>query len=98
MFSSCTTSDNNSKCESVVKEVWGHWPFEWLALPSRGSSGGILLIGDKDRIEVLEHEIETFSISIRCRLKSMLVELVFVGVYDPTQRDEVIHFLGEGTG
>lgn len=44
---------------------------------------------------MLEYEIGAFSVSIRCRLKGYLEELVFSGVYGPNLRSEVDGFLGE---
>lgn len=79
--------------ESFVKEVWGPRPCGWLALPSWGASGGILVIWDVDRIEVLEHILGAFSVLVRCRVKVMLNEWVFVGVYGPNLRTEVSNFL-----
>lgn len=52
-----------------VKEVWGPRPCGWVALLSWGASGGILVIWDVGKIEVLEHVIGAFSVSIRCRVK-----------------------------
>lgn len=65
-------------------------------LPFVGSWGGrILMIWDVDKIEVLEHELGPFSISLRCKLKGKSDEWVFAGVYDPNQREEVNVFLTE---
>lgn len=53
------------------------------------------MIWDVDRIEVLEHVIGAFSVSIRCRVKGRVEEWVFVGVYGPNLRLEVSDFLQE---
>lgn len=81
--------------DSMVKDVWGSRPCGWSSLPSWGASGGILLIWDLDKIEVLEQEIGAFSFSIRCRLKREMEDWVFVGVYGPNLRSEVSDFLQE---
>lgn len=39
----------------------------WLSRP--GVPPGILVIWDMDRIEVLEHVIGAFSVSVRCRVR-----------------------------
>lgn len=53
------------------------------------------MIWDADRTEVLEHEIEAFSVSIRFRMKGKVEDWVFVGVYSPNLRSEVSDFLQE---
>lgn len=75
--------------DGVVKEVWGLRPCKWLALPSLGASGGILLVWDVDKTEVLDHEIGAYSIAIRCRLRLSMMEWIFVGVYSPVLVSEI---------
>lgn len=77
--------------DSVGKEVWGTRPSSWLALPSWGAFGGILVIWDVDRIEVLDHVLGAFLVSVRCRVKGQLDEWV----YGPNRRAEVSNFLQE---
>lgn len=60
-----------------------------------GASGGILVIWDEGKIEVLEHEIRALSVSIRCKLRSFNKEWVFVGVYGPLRRKDVDDFFVE---
>lgn len=88
-------SKNEQITRSMVKEVWGRDSNYWVALPSRGASGGILMIWNKNRIEMLEHEVGAFSISIRCRMVDDVVEWVFSGVYGPVLEEEVDDFFGE---
>lgn len=66
-----------------------------MALTSWGAPGGILFIWDVDKVEVLEYEIEAFSVSAKCRFKWKIEEWVFVGVYGPNVRSEVKDFLPE---
>lgn len=49
----------------MVKEIWGKASSHWTALPSLGASGGILLIWNEERVEMLESEMGAFSISIQ---------------------------------
>lgn len=79
----------------MVKEVWGLRPCEWLMLPSWGASGGILLIWDPNKVDVLDHDIGAYSISPKCKLKRTADEWVFVGVYGPFVRSEADDFLWE---
>lgn len=62
--------------------------------PVLGCFRGILVISDADRIEVMEHGIEAFAVSIRCRVKRV-EDKAFVGVYGPNLRAEVSDFLQE---
>lgn len=78
----------------IVKEVWGCRTSSWLALPSWGASGGILVIWDENKLEVLEHELGAFSVAIRCKVVEE-EEWVFVGVYGPLNSGEVDDFLSE---
>lgn len=64
-------------------------PCAWLALPSWVASGGILLLCDVDKVDVLDHEIGAFFVFVRCRLKWNVEDWVFVGVYGPNVRFEV---------
>lgn len=81
--------------DPVVKEVWGKVSKCWLSLPSWGASGGILLMWNEDSVEVLDHEIRAFSISVRCRKINGGEEWVFSGVYGPVLLREVEEFMGE---
>lgn len=64
--------------DMIVNDVWGQRTSSWLTLPYWGALGGILLIWNENKLEILDHEIITFSVSIRCKLVD---EWVFVGVY-----------------
>lgn len=46
----------------IVADVWGSYSNDWLALPSWGASGGILLIWNANKVEILDHELWAFSI------------------------------------
>lgn len=79
--------------DKVVKEVWGDRPYAWMALPSWGASRGILLIWDVDKVDVLDHKIGAYSVSVRYKLKMESGVLGVSGVYDPNIRSEVDDFL-----
>lgn len=70
--------------DMFVKDIWGLSSSSWLALLSWGASGGILLIWNKQKLEVLDHELGAFSISIRYKVLRDQRVWVFPGVYGPT--------------
>lgn len=39
---------------SIIKDVWSLTSKSWVALPSWGASGGILVLWNEDNIEVLD--------------------------------------------
>lgn len=53
------------------------------------------MIWNADKVEILEHEIGAFSISVLSRLQGGLEEWIFSGVYGPTLRGEVDDFLNK---
>lgn len=55
--------------DMVIKDVWGKSSSHWLALPSCGASGGIVLIWNEDKVVVVEHEVSAFSIQFKLNVE-----------------------------
>lgn len=72
----------------IVQDVWGFRTSSWLAFPSWGTSSDILLIQYENKLDVLEYQIEAFSISY-------VDEWVFLSVHDSSNSQEVDDFLIE---
>ena len=51
----------------IVREVWGGRFVDWVALPARGSAGGILVCWDSRVVEKEEVEMGIFSVSCLLR-------------------------------
>lgn len=81
--------------DQMVEEVWGKSSKYWLALPLWVASSGILLIWNEDKVEVMDHKIGAFSISVHCKTKNGLEDWVYSGVYESILSREVDEFLGE---
>lgn len=81
--------------EELVEDVWGCQTSSCLVLPSFGAFGGILIIWDDNKIEMMEHEIGAFSISIKCKFRLFAEEWMFVRVYGPPKQGEVVDFMVE---
>lgn len=53
--------------KKVARKLWGEGDFRYVYLPSSGRSGGVVCLWDKALMEVEEIQVETFSMSLRCR-------------------------------
>ena len=67
----------------VVFDLWGRRSMDWLALPSVGHSGGIIVIWDDQIVELVDSKVGTYAVCIK--FKSLLDDFVWglIGVYDP---------------
>lgn len=81
--------------DQIVKEVWGKSSKRWLALLLWGALGGILMIWNEDKVEVVEHEVGAFSISVHCGKINVLEDWVNCGINGSVIAGEVDEFLGE---
>jgi len=68
---------------SITISLWGHCPIEWIYLPSVGCSRGIIVIWDRQILELAYSHIGSFSIC--CKFKSLKgnFEWGLLGVYRP---------------
>lgn len=62
--------------------------------PVLGSFRGTLIIWNNQKLEVLDHELGAYFISICCKVLGDLREWVFSGVYEPNMGGEVDDFFG----
>lgn len=53
------------------------------------------MIWNTDKMEILDHEIGAFSISVKCHMVESLFEWSFLGVYGSVLESEIDDFLGE---
>ncbi|OVA12966.1 hypothetical protein BVC80_1157g1 [Macleaya cordata] len=72
----------------MVDQVGGHFDYGWSALPSRGRSGGILMMWNKQTIEVVDICYGNHSISWQCITKCDGFKWVISGVYGPNDDGE----------
>lgn len=52
----------NHILERLMIVLWGRRIVYWLALPSLGALSGILLIYNREKVGVAEHEVEAYSV------------------------------------
>lgn len=78
--------------DQVVEDVWGYRECKWFFVPSLGMVGGIVLVWDPGKVEVVNSEIEAFSLFICAHLVEEW-EWVFTKVYCPTLATGVDIFL-----
>jgi hypothetical protein len=83
------------KLESgVIQSMWVG-PFTgWVTLPADGTSGGIILMWDKRRVDCLEEAVCTFSLSCKFFLVLDQFVWVFSGVYGPNANLDRQFFVG----
>lgn len=58
-----------------------------VCLPSKGVVGGIWVVWDSSKLEILHSWASTFSISVRGRVRGLEVEWLVTGVYGPCVSD-----------
>ncbi|OVA00083.1 hypothetical protein BVC80_1451g3 [Macleaya cordata] len=58
------------QCSQVdILQICGSRNFDWIALPSNGASGGMLILWHKDTIEVSSVLEANYSLTIECSNK-----------------------------
>lgn len=76
----------------LARFFWGTGAFRVACLAANGSSGGLVLLWDPDRLEVTEILRGKFSISVRCHLKGNDWEMVCTNVYGPSNNVDKVEF------
>lgn len=72
----------------TARSLWGNKPHKWIFLPSRGASGGLLLLWDAEAINVVDILKGSFSLSILCSLVGSLNSWACTVVYGPCRAAE----------
>lgn len=55
----------------IVRGWWGENPHKWASVPNPGNSGGMAIIWDEEKLEVVEEEIlkGAYTLTVICRTK-----------------------------
>lgn len=69
--------------DRLVRSAIGPFLSEWFALPTIGTSGGILLARNPKAIKKIDVWMGSFSISLKLEYSSLGVEWLFTSIYDP---------------
>lgn len=77
------------------KEVSPFHFVEGVSLPSNGASGGIWLFWDAAKIEMVDHWVGLFSVSMVGKIKRNATSWVVTGVYGPREDNLLRSFLEE---
>lgn len=91
-FSEAKTESFSS---SLIRQLWGRNDVAWIEAPAVGASGGMVLLWDKNKIEILDFLIGGYTISARCRFLEKDMEGIITGVYGPNNAGERKLFLRE---
>ncbi|XP_026416451.1 uncharacterized protein LOC113311871 [Papaver somniferum] len=72
------------KCsDSIVRQIWGPNLVEWIALALIGRSGGVLVLWNPNKIQMVDHIVGTFSVNICFKNCIDNFQRLFSGVYGP---------------
>lgn len=81
--------------ERLINFMWGNHNRKWCDLPSREAAGGIVIIWDSDKLEVLDSHSGIFTLSLLCKSIGVAENWVFTAVYGLVLQSEKERFWEE---
>lgn len=57
---------------------------DWIAIPSIGEAGGILMVWNKEKVEQEEYWIDSFSVSLVATVSGENQKWIITGAYGPS--------------
>lgn len=88
-------SEQEKMSERLINFLWGNHNKKWCDLPARAAAGGIVVIWDSDKLEVLDSHVGSYSVSILCKTTGIPGCWAFTSVYGPVQHADKERFWEE---
>lgn len=71
-----------------VKHLWGNRPCKWAYVGAMGTSGGILIIWDDSKVDIIDTIEGQFSLTVKLRNREDNREWMHTNIYRPVDHQD----------